>query len=79
MNTCIKKRSSKIFKTPDLVDSENILMPPLHIKFGLAKQFGKAINKDEDFGVFLPCFVLCQNSKRGLEFLLGSKFDQCPR
>ena len=29
-----------------MVDSEKILMPPLHIKFGLVKQFVKVMNKD---------------------------------
>ena len=33
-------------KHDPLVDSEKILMPPLHIKLGLVKQFVKAMNKD---------------------------------
>lgn len=38
-----------------LVDTKNILLPPLHIKLGLMKQFVKALPKDG------PCFkYLCQ-------------------
>lgn len=39
----------------NLVDSKKILLPPLHIKLGLMKQFVKALNKEGD------CFkYLCQ-------------------
>ena len=31
-----------------LVDSKKILLPPLHIKLGLMKQFVKALNKEEE-------------------------------
>ena len=31
-----------------LVDSKKILLPPLHIKLGLMKQFVKALNKKEE-------------------------------
>ena len=42
MNPC---RSTNILEEP-LVDSEKILLPPLHIKLGLIKQFVKALDKN---------------------------------
>ena len=30
---------------PALVDRSNVILPPLHIKLGLIKQFVKALNK----------------------------------
>lgn len=43
-------------KHPSLVRSEKVLMPPLHIKLGLVKQFVKALNKDGES--FKHLFVL---------------------
>ena len=31
---------------PALVDRSNVILPPLHIKLGLMKQFVKALNKE---------------------------------
>ena len=42
MNPC---RSTNILEEP-LVDREKILLPPLHIKLGLIKQFVKALDKN---------------------------------
>ena len=65
-------------KHDPLVDSEKILLLPLHIKLGLVKQFIKAMNKDGDgFSTFLPYFLFCLKLKRRLEFLLVHKFDLC--
>jgi len=36
-----------------LVDRENILMPPLHIKLGLCKQFVKALDKHGEALIYL--------------------------
>lgn len=38
---------------PSLVSKEKILLPPLHIKLGLAKQFVKALNKDSDAFIYI--------------------------
>jgi hypothetical protein len=39
---------NKNVKSPSLVDSSKILLPPLHIKLGLMKQFTKQLCKDEN-------------------------------
>ena len=42
-------------KYQPLVESEKVLMFPLHIKLGFVKQFVKVLNKDEVFKyIFLP-------------------------
>ena len=41
---------------PQLVDPRNVLMPPLHIKLGLMKQFVKALNQESDAFKYLPAF-----------------------
>ena len=43
-----------------LVERENIIFPPLHIKLGLIKQFVKALNKDGD------CFKYLRSRFHGL-------------
>lgn len=49
------KPGEKNILRKNLVDPKNILLPPLHIKLGLMKQFVKALPKDG------PCFkYLCQ-------------------
>lgn len=40
-------------KSKPLVEPKQILMPPLHIKLGLMKQFVKALDKDTDAFAFL--------------------------
>lgn len=49
------KPGEKNILRKNLVDPKNVLLPPLHIKLGLMKQFVKALPKDG------PCFkYLCQ-------------------
>ena len=43
-----------------LVEGENIIFPPLHIKLGIIKQFVKALNKDAD------CFIYLRSRFHGL-------------
>ena len=40
------KPGCKNISHPALVDRSNVLLPPLHIKLGLLKQFAKALNKE---------------------------------
>ena len=39
---------SKNIENPALVDTSKILLPPLHIKLGLMKNFVKAMNKTDE-------------------------------
>jgi len=41
----LKVGKNNIIEKP-LLDSKKVLLPPLHIKLGLIKQFVKALNKD---------------------------------
>jgi hypothetical protein len=44
------KSGSKNVSNVSLVDRENILLPPLHIKLGMMKEFAKALDRNS------PCF-----------------------
>ncbi|MGR0202270.1 hypothetical protein, partial [Klebsiella pneumoniae] len=44
------KPGSKNVINPPLLDTKTVLLPPLHIKLGLMKQFVKALNREN------PCF-----------------------
>ena len=63
-------RSNNIVNNP-LVDRHKILLPPLHIKLGLIKQFTKALDKDSSCFSYL-CHVFPGLS---IEKLRGGIFD----
>lgn len=49
---------------PNLIDPKKILLPPLHIKLGLMKQFVKALPKDGDaFNYLCSCFLNLSDAK----------------
>ena len=56
---------------PPLVNQDRIILPPLHIKLGIMKQFVKAINKDGE------CFAFLSKKFAGLsnEKLKAGIFD----
>ena len=55
----LKARDPNVSKNP-LIESEKVLLPPLHIKLGLMKQFVKALDTDGD------CFKYLLNRFPGL-------------
>jgi hypothetical protein len=62
---------SKNIINPPLIEREKIILPPLHIKLGLMKQFVKALNHDG------PCFTYITQKMHGLsmEKLKAGIFD----
>ena len=63
-------------KHTPLVNPENILLPPLHIKLGLMKTFVKAMNHDDAAFLYLKAkFGLFKNKvklKKGVFFWAGN-------
>ena len=51
MGEYIPEKNNIIHK--NLVDPKKILIPPLHLKLGLIKQFVKALNKDGNYFKYL--------------------------
>ena len=67
-------------KYTPLVASENILMPPLHIKPGLVKQFVKALNKDGDaFQHIDALFPYLSDAKKKAGIFTGPQITQMLR
>ena len=67
-------------KYTPLVASENILMPPLHIKLGLVKQFVKALNKDGDaFQHIDALFPYLSDAKKKAGIFTGAQIRQMLR
>ena len=67
-------------KYTPLVASENILMPPLHIKLGLVKQFVKALNKDGDaFQHIDALFPYLSDAKKKAGIFTGPQIRQMLR
>ena len=63
-----------------LVASENILMPLLHIKLGLVKQFVKALNKDGDaFQHIDALFSYLSDAKKKAGIFTGPQIRQMLR
>ena len=64
----IKPREKNIVNNP-LVDRKNIILPPLHIKLGLIKQFVKALDCSGDlFGYICSTFpgLIYEKKKAGI-------------
>ena len=65
-------------KHDPLVDLEKILLPPLHIKLGLVKQFIKAMNKDGDgFQHISALFPFLSEAKKKAGIVTGPQVPQC--
>ena len=47
------KVSEKDILHATLIDPKNVLLPPLHIKLGMMKQFVKALNRESDCFIYL--------------------------
>ena len=45
--------AKQILKNLPLIDSQNVLLPPFHIKLGIMKQFVKALNKSGPYFHYL--------------------------
>jgi hypothetical protein len=63
-------REHNVVNAP-LVDSDKIILPPLHIKLGLMKQFVKSLNKD---GLCFD-FIACKFPGLSMEKLKAGIFD----
>ena len=67
----------KNVKNIPLINPKKVLLPPLHIKRGLIKQFVKALDKDgAAFSISRTCFPNFQRPKLKVAYLLdSSKID----
>ena len=67
----IKPGEKNIVNNP-VVDRKNIILPPLHIKLGLMKQFVKALDRSGDcFGYICSTFLDLSYEKKKAEIFDG--------
>ena len=63
-----------------LVDRKNIILPPLHIKLGIMKQFIKALDRDCDcFQYICSTFPRLVMRRKGQGYSTDSRLEHCSR
>ena len=73
----MKSGEKNIINDP-LVDRKNIILPPLHIKLGLMKQFVKALDRSgECFEYISSTFPGLGYEKKKQGYLMGLRSEHC--
>ena len=61
-----------------LIDRKNIILPPLHIKLGLMKQFVKALDRSGDcFDTFAQTFLALAMRRKKQGYLMCLRSERC--
>ena len=72
------KPGKKNIVNSHLVDRKNIILPPLHIKLGLMKQFVKVLDRSGDcFGYNCSNFPGLSYEKKKQAYLMGLRSESC--